>query len=66
MDTAEARAAVTAALDAWKDGESPEKLRQRRPPVDFKDLNWVRGSQLRKYEIQQEKSSGVSVSITAR
>ena len=65
-DVAEAKAAVTAALDVWKNGESPEKLRQRKPPVDFKDLNQDRGSKLRNYEVEKETSSGVSASISVK
>jgi hypothetical protein len=66
MDVAKAKAAVTAALDAWTNDESPQKLREHKPPVDFKDLSWDTGSKLTKYEIEKETSSGVSAAITVK
>jgi hypothetical protein len=66
MDVGAAKAAVTAALDAWTQGESPQTLRERKPPVDFKDLNWDRGNQLRKYEVEKETPSGASAVITVK
>ena len=39
MDPDVARTALTAALDAWKEGRTPESLRDRTPPVDFRDTN---------------------------
>jgi hypothetical protein len=66
MDAAEAKAAVTAALDAWANGETPQQLRQRKPPVDFKDLHWDRGSKLTKYEVEAERASGASAAVTVK
>jgi hypothetical protein len=63
-DADEARAALTAALDAWKDGGSPEALRGRTPPVDFRDAHWDGGSRLTRYVVKAEERSGVSVRFT--
>src|SRR4051812_45208588 len=64
MDVGEARAAVAAALDTWKDGGSPEKLRARKPTVDFRDLSWDQGSKLKKYDIEKQEQSGTSARVT--
>ncbi len=66
MDVGEARVALSAALDAWKDGQSPESLRDRKPPVDFRDVSWDRGNKLRKYEIEREEPAGVSARMTVK
>lgn len=65
-DVKEARAALTAALDAWQEGQPPEKLRERSPPVDFKDVGWDQGAKLKKYEVTKEEASGLSAKFTVK
>ena len=48
-----------------RDG-SPEKLRGRKPPVDFRDLSWDQGSTLRKYDVEKQEQSGTSARVTAK
>ncbi|MFO0929580.1 MAG: lipoprotein [Gemmataceae bacterium] len=66
MDVTAARAAVAAALDAWKAGEPAEQLRQRTPAVDFRDLHWDRGARLERYEVEAAQPSGFSAQITVK
>ncbi len=49
-DSAQARTALHAALDAWKAGEKPEDLERRSPPLHIKDVDWNGGFQLVGYE----------------
>src|SRR5262249_12813272 len=63
-DADEARAALTAALDAWKDGGSPDSLRDRKPPGDFRDAHWDGGNRLTRYVVKSEERSGLSVRFT--
>ena len=65
-DAKVARAALTAALDAWQEGQPPEKLRERTPPVDFKDVGWDQGAKLKKYEVTKEEVSGLSARFTVK
>lgn len=65
-DLAQARTALTTALDAWKAGTSPEKLREQSPPIDFRDTNWEKGSKLTKYEIDNEQQFGPSAKFTVK
>jgi hypothetical protein len=66
MDLGEARTALSAALDAWKDGRASEPLRDRRPPVDFRDVEWDRGASLARYEIEKGEPSGLSARFTVK
>jgi hypothetical protein len=66
MDSDEARSAVVAALDAWKNGVPPATLREREPPVDFRDLSWDQGSKLTQYDLEKEEPAGVSVKVTVK
>ena len=61
-----ARSGLTAALDAWKAGQTPETLQTRMPPVDFRDINWDKGSQLSNYVVKSEERSGMSVRFTVQ
>lgn len=38
-------------LDSWKSGESPEAWKQKNPAVVVQDLDWLRGSELKGFEI---------------
>ena len=64
MDANQAREALTAALDAWKAGRSPDTLRQNTPPVDFRDVAWERGARLTGYQVKAEERFGLSVRFT--
>ena len=61
-----ARKALTAALDAWKEGRPPETLLARTPPVDFSDVLRDRGSRLTRYQVKAEERSGLSVRFTVQ
>ena len=63
-DPVQSRAALTAALDAWKEGRPPESLRDREPRVDFRDPHWDKGSRLVRYEVKAEERSGASARFT--
>jgi len=57
-DPGQARAALRAALDAWKQGETPEALKQRRPPVYVHDDDWQAGRRLLDYELAGDEPFG--------
>ncbi len=61
-----AREAMTAALDAWKEGKTPDSLKQKQPPVDFRDTNWEKGSILKDYTIKADERFGVSIKLTVQ
>jgi hypothetical protein len=65
-DLAEARTALTAALDVWKEGRPVESLRERTPPIDFRDVNWEQGARLQKYEVEKEEPFGVSAKFKVK
>ena len=66
MDLAAARTALSAVLDAWRYGRAAEPLRDRSPPVDFRDVEWDRGVPLARYEIEKGEPSGLSVRFTVK
>jgi hypothetical protein len=53
-DATQARAALSAALDAWKAGEKPEVLARRSPPIHVKDVDWDGGFRLVDYKSDAE------------
>jgi hypothetical protein len=65
-DVSQAQAALTAALDTWKQGQAPEKLRERTPPIDFRDMHQDQGCKLTSYEVQKAEVSGVSAKFTVK
>ena len=65
-DSDVARDALTAALDAWKEGRPPESLLARTPPVDFSDVHQTGGSRLTRYQVKAEERSGLSVRFTVQ
>jgi len=65
-DPKEARGAVETALEAWKRGETMQSLTERKPPIQFTDLNWEKGFTLEKYEITSAEPRGVSMRITVK
>jgi hypothetical protein len=58
--------ALVAALDTWKEGGSPDTLRERKPPIDFRDTNWESGNKLTKYVMEKEETSGLSARFTVK
>jgi len=46
-----ARPALRTALDAWKDGQTPQSLQARQPPIHVADREWAGGARLVSYEI---------------
>jgi hypothetical protein len=53
-DATQARAALSAALDAWKAGQKPKVLAQRSPPIHVKDVDWDGGFRLVDYKSEAE------------
>jgi len=45
-----AQQSVVTALEAWKQGESPEQLQSRMPPIEFHDDDWQNDAKLQDYE----------------
>lgn len=66
MDLPQARVALTTALDAWKEGQAPESLRARQPPIDFRDVAWEQGNRLLRYEVAKEETAGLSARFTVQ
>jgi hypothetical protein len=52
----EARTALQAALDAWKDGKPASSLAESKPPVEAVDHDWVAGKALESFVIGEETS----------
>lgn len=50
-EDAAARAALTAALDAWKAGKAPDQIGASGPAVQAQDSQWRDGQKLLAYEI---------------
>lgn len=46
-----ARQALTAALDAWKSGKTPDQIRASQPAINVQDQRWTAGKKLAAYEI---------------
>ena len=69
-DSDQARSALVAALDAWKQGDA-QKLPRRTPPIRFVDDDLVAGLKLSEYEIQDSDApialhQNVAVSLSLR
>jgi hypothetical protein len=47
-----ARQALRAALDAWRQGEPPQELKARQPPIYVNDTDWQAGVRLTGYELK--------------
>lgn len=48
-----ARSSLQAALDAWKNKETPKKLQARSPAIQISDPDWNAGTRLLDFEIQR-------------
>ncbi len=51
VEPEKARAALAAALDAWKAGRPIDSLRQESPPIVAQDFDWMAGAKLVSYEL---------------
>jgi hypothetical protein len=47
----QARAALRTALEAWKQGERPESLRDGAPSIHMTDDDWQAGRRLKRYQV---------------
>jgi hypothetical protein len=52
-EPAEAVAILRAVLEAWQQGERPEALQRRQPPVQAADPDWTQGVRLARFEIEE-------------
>ncbi len=50
-DEDRASTALRTALDAWKNGQTPESLREATPAIYFTDFSWQGGRRLVAYEL---------------
>jgi hypothetical protein len=50
-DPDKANEALRAALDAWQNGDTPEGLKARQPPIYVNDADWFAGHRLTGYEL---------------
>jgi hypothetical protein len=58
--------ALKIALDAWKNGEDLDALKDRDPPISFKDMSLMRGASLEDYTLDDKtERSGLSILCTA-
>jgi hypothetical protein len=54
VDATKAREALNTALDAWKQGQTPDSLQKLTPPVNVLDADWVNGAKLTAYTVTSE------------
>lgn len=52
-----ARAALGAALDAWKEGKAPESLLELSPAVHVADYRWEAGFKLKDYKVAESSAT---------
>jgi len=45
---------LKAALDSWKNGKTPDSLKDAKPPIIVQDMDWMGGAKLIAFEIQDE------------
>src|SRR5688572_7920063 len=48
------RDALTAALNAWKAGQKPERIEGATPAIQPMDFQWTEGKKLRDFEVLEE------------
>ena len=51
LDEQLAQSSLTAALDAWKEGQTPESLQQRAPKIVVGEPQWKSGQRLVSYQV---------------
>jgi hypothetical protein len=57
-DADRATAALRTALDASKDGASPDSLKTSTPPIHVSDSEWASGNKLIDYSIESGQTAG--------
>ena len=57
-DPTEGKEALSAALDAWKAGETPDALTKRTQPIHMTDGDWLSGLRLQSYSADEGKLVG--------
>jgi hypothetical protein len=66
VDPKQAREALTAALDAWKNDQALASLAERTPPIHFSEAKWEKGFRLVQYKIlPRDDWDGRMVKLTA-
>lgn len=65
LDKEAARQSLTAFLDCWKEGQSPETLQSRQPAITGRDFDWEAGRKLVRYALGEEANDGTNLRITA-
>ena len=51
VDAETARSTLKLALDAWRDGKSPDSLQQASPKITAQDMDWKQGLTLKNYKL---------------
>lgn len=54
VNPAQARDALKVALDGWKNGDKPDSLKSRTPPITVQDADWETGLRLVDYQVVNE------------
>lgn len=57
-DSAEAAKALQTALEAWKNGQSPDELEQGKPSIIMNEDDWRVGKRLVDYKVEKSFLSG--------
>jgi len=55
---ADVRPILEAALEAWKNGKTPESLGEQTPPIQVTDKAWKAGQKIESYEIVRNQPTG--------
>jgi hypothetical protein len=64
LDEALARSSLSITLDAWKEGQRPESLKEESPEIIAGDPNWASGARLVGYQVlEQVKNDGSNLHI---
>jgi hypothetical protein len=62
-----ARQSLTTALESWKAGDPPTKIRESLPPITMVDPAWEAGQKLESYEVVgQEVDDGVNLTCPVK
>lgn len=64
LDGPKARETLTSVLDDWKNGETPESLQKRTPPIVVQDIDWTSGTKLVKYELSGDGTEAEGSLVT--
>lgn len=61
VDPEGARAALKTALDAWKEGKTPDSLQSASPAIVAQDMEWAGGAKLLDYSVVSDKSADANL-----